>query len=156
MPTPEVELEGAMDTASSMTLMEKLVVGLLSLMSTSFLVILGVAIRRKNKEQGAEDLVWVMTNKTIERLNNEVNVLKEEINLVTSQKNQFEVAVQHAQARAELANRAAEVASKAASDSVTELQLLRKNWIKVQAYLFLLKETLAKNNIEIPAEPELE
>ena len=145
-----------MDTASSMTLMEKLVVGLLSLMSTSFLVILGVAIRRKNKEQGAEDLVWAMTNKTIERLNNEVNVLKEENKLVTSQKNQFEVAVQHTQARAELANRAAEVASKAASESVTELQALRRNWIKVQSYIFQLKEQLAKNNIEIPPEPELE
>ncbi|QIN95193.1 hypothetical protein DLP3_030 [Stenotrophomonas phage vB_SmaS_DLP_3] len=161
MPTPEIEQEAAVAShtgagASAMTTMEKLVTGLLGLLSTSFLIILAVAIRRKNKEQGTEDFVWVMSNRTIERLNKEVEALQKENTLIRGQKNQFESAAAQAQARADIASQAAEVARAAAVANVEEMNRLRRNWDKLLAYTHVLRMEMVKNNVQIPPEPEFE
>lgn len=164
MPTPEIEQEGAIGTPpvsgggheAGMTVLEKMVTGLLAIMSTAFLVTLGIAVRRKNKEQGAEDFVWAMSNKTIERLNNEVEALSKENALVRGQKNQFETAAAQAQARAEIASQAAELASRAALANVTELARLRRNWEKLRSYTHELRSQMADSQMEIPPEPEFE
>lgn len=162
MPTPEIEQEGVVANhpqgagAGAMTTMEKLVTGLLGLLSTSFLIILAVAIRRKNKEQGTEDFVWVMSNKTIERLNKEVEALQKENTLIRGQKNQFESAAAQAQARADIASQAADVARAAAVANMEEMNRLRRNWEKLLAYTHVLRSEMAKNNVSIPPEPEYE
>lgn len=157
MPVPEIEQEGGISTEiTQMTVLEKMVAALLALFSTAFLIVLGVAVRRKSKEQGAEDFVWSMSNKTIERLNNEVEALLRENALIRQQKNQFETVASQSQARAEIARQAAEVASKAALANVNELNRLRRNWEKLRAYTHLLRSTLAENNVEIPPEPDFE
>lgn len=141
------------DVPSSMSFNEKVTTAVLGTMGTVLLVTLGVALRRKNKEQGAEDVAWGVSKKTIERLEKQLSIATAENDTLRQQRNEFEAAAKRSETNAKIAADAATTAQAAAAANVTELNQLRTNWLKAQRYIFLLKHKLAENNIPIPPEP---
>lgn len=138
---------------SSTTFAEKLIVGVYAFIGTAFLALIGIALKRRNREQGTEDVVWGTANQTIARLQAELVALQKESDIIRSQRNEFEAAATRAENNSKIASDAAMRASEAASRNEADLINLRHNWEKSQRYIFILRTKLAENNLEIPPEP---
>jgi hypothetical protein len=141
------------EAASGSTFAEKLIVGVYAFIGTSFLALLGIALKRRNKEQGTEDVVWGTANATIQRLQSELAALQKETDLVRTQRNEFEAAATRAENNSKIASEAAARASEAALRNEADLIKLRAGWEKSQRYIHILRTALAQHNLEIPVEP---
>ena len=155
--SPEAIPGGAAVTADAGTMLsfaEKVTIAVLGTLGTGFLTMMGIALRRRNKEQGTEDVVWGTASETIKRLQTELDALRKETDVVRQQRNEFEAAATRAENNSKIASDAAARASEAATRNEADLINLRHNWEKSQRYIHILRTTLAKNNLDIPPEPD--
>lgn len=146
---------GQVAGGARMTFAEKVTTSILSGAGTVFLVLLGIALRRKRHAAGVEDAAWGISSATIERQAQQIATLQKELDEVRKQRNEFEAASIRAEANsktaAEMAARAAEMAQR----NEAELVDRQRDWERAQRYIRLLRSTLATHGIQIPEEPDL-
>ena len=142
------------EAGAGMSFSEKVTVAVLGTLGTGFLTMMGMALKRRNKEQGTEDVVWGTANETIKRLQAELELMRKESDTMRTQRNEFEAAATRAENNSKIASDAAARASEAAQRNEADLINLRHNWEKSQRYIHILRSTLAQNNLDIPPEPD--
>jgi hypothetical protein len=159
MPTPPVELEQGLDTPDAVPLPkdvptgDKVTLGMLAIVSSAFTVLLAWALKRRSKENNAEDWAWSANQTTIKRLEQELLAARTENDGLRSQRNEYDAGLTRAKAECEIASNAARAAREALERVTTDYDNLRHGWEKSQRYVYILRAKLAENNIEIPLEP---
>lgn len=132
---------------------DKVTMGVIAIFGTSFATLLAWVIKRRSKENNAEDWAWSANQKTIKRLETELEQSRKENDTLRQQRNEFDAAVAKSHAELEIARNAARTAADALARNTTDVEHLRRSWERAQRYIFILRSKLAEHNIEIPAEP---
>ena len=132
---------------------DKVTMGVIAILGTSFATLLAWVIKRRSKENNAEDWAWSANQKTIKRLEEELTQSRKENDALRTQRNEFDAAVAKSHAELEIARNAARAAADALARNTTDIEHLRRNWERAQRYIFILRSKLAEHNIDIPAEP---
>jgi predicted RNase H-like nuclease (RuvC/YqgF family) len=161
MSGPELENEAMSASAATpatsdgppMSFQEKVTMGVIAVLGTTLATLLAFVIKRRSKENNAEDWAWSANQKTIKRLEQELDNQRRENDTLRTQRNEFDAAVAKSHAELEIARNAARAAADALARNTTDVETLRKSWERAQRYIFVLRGKLAEHNIDIPPEP---
>lgn len=144
---------GGAPHAERMTFAEKVTGAMITLLTSAFLLTLGIALRNKRHAGGVEDASWGLATETMKRQEVQIKSLQKELDLVRSQRNEFEAAALRSEANSKMAAEMAQRAADLASRNEAELMNAHKTVEKLQKYVRILRTKLIVEGIEVPPEP---
>lgn len=144
---------GAGGSSERMTFAEKVTGAMITLLTSAFLLVLGIALRNKRHAGGVEDASWGLATETMNRQETQIKSLQKELDLVRSQRNEFEAAALRSEANSKMAAEMAARAAELASRNEAELINVHKTVEKLQKYVRILRTKLIVEGIEVPPEP---